>query len=66
MPGWETPEELCGFCAQGYQWLLFEQDSGLREPERKSPQTTERLTGGLVRVQRSHAETQGEEEDGGR
>jgi hypothetical protein len=66
MPGWEEQKELCACCALGNQGLLFEQDSGRREWKREFPQTRERLTGALVRVRWSHAETLAEEEGGDR
>jgi len=66
MPGWEEQKELRVFCVLGNQGLLFEQDSERCECRRSLEGTWERLTGALVRVQWSHAETQGEEEGGDR
>jgi DNA primase len=55
---------LCEYCARDKQGLWFDQDRGGREGTRNLLGTREHLTGAVVRVRGSHAET-GREEEGG-
>ncbi len=64
MPGQKGQNKLCEYCARGRQGLWFYQDRGGRGGARNLLRMRERLTGAVVRVQGSHAETRREEEGG--